>query len=204
MFNLNNIDLSKEYRSTDDELKSAKSYIYQLVQELDFRLGQIYSEGGTAEESTGLPSGGEDEQPLVGVTNKNAKWSIINYLSEPEYLALALELAWEYSDEDTWEAGEFCIYEGNVYELKVNIETPEPFDPAKWKLLGSSADISGQTGHKSAELIIDSVLSTISTNAVQNRVITNALAGKEDMTSAITNSELEELFNLSDSISIEE
>lgn len=204
MLNLSNIDVSKEYRSPEDEIKSTKSYIYQLVEELDYRLGQIYSEGGGMGGSTGLPSGGEDEQPLVGVTNQNAKWSNINYLSDLEYLALALELAYQYSDEDTWEAGEFCIYNGNVYELKIPIEVPEPFDSSKWLYLGNAADISGRTGHKTIEIIIDSVLSSTSTNAVQNRVITNALNNKEDLTSAITNSELEELFNLSDSINIEE
>lgn len=193
MFNLRNIDLSKEYRTTSDEIKSAKSYIYQLVEELDYRLGLIYGDEGLG--ASGLPSGGEDEQPLVGVTNKNAKWSNINYLSELEYLALALELAYKYSEEETYDAGEFCIFDGNVYELQVDIEEPEPFTASKWLFLGNAADISGRTGHRSAEIVIDAILSSTSTNPVQNRVITNALNNKEGLMQSLSNTELEELFN---------
>lgn len=50
MLNLNNIDLKKEYRTPQEELSSTKSYIYQLVEELDFRMGQLQSiEGSSAD-----------------------------------------------------------------------------------------------------------------------------------------------------------
>lgn len=44
MLNLSNIDLARQYRTTEDELRETKSYIYQLVEELDFRLGQLYGD----------------------------------------------------------------------------------------------------------------------------------------------------------------
>lgn len=37
MLKINQLDLKKTYRSTEEELKAAKSYIYQLVEELRFR-----------------------------------------------------------------------------------------------------------------------------------------------------------------------
>ena len=201
MFNLNNIDLSKQYRTTDDELKSAKSYIYQLVQELDFRLGQIYGEGGTA---GSLPSGGVDEQPIVGDSGRS-KWSNISYLTDTEYLLLALELAFEYSASETWLAGEFCIYNDGVYECTSDITTPESFTAGHWKYLGSASGATGGSDHSQPrpdiDIEIDSVLSTVSTNPVQNRVITNALNSKEELMDSLSNTEIEDLLNTADATS---
>lgn len=195
MFNLRNIDLSKEYRTTDDEIKSAKSYIYQLVEELDYRLGQIYGEGGVG----GLmPGGGTDEQPIVG-DNGKSKWSNIGYLTDQEYLLLALELAFEYSADERWRAGEFCVYNDGVYECLKDIDTPEPFTESHWKYLGSASGASGGSDHSQPspgiDITIDSILSTLSTNPVQNRVITNALNNKEGLMHSLSNTEIEELLN---------
>ena len=201
MFNLNNIDLSKEYRSTDDELKSAKSYIYQLVQELDYRLGLLYGEGG----AVGV-SGGEDEQPLVGDSGKS-KWSNIGYLTDQEYLLLAIALAYEYSDQERWMYGEFCIENDGVYQCIYDINVPEPFNVAHWKYLGSASGAQGGSDHSQPgpiDIIVDSILSTTSTNPVQNRVITNALNNKEGLMSSLTNTELEELLSTADVEVIEE
>ena len=38
MLNLSNIDLRINYASAEEEIRAMKSYIYQLVNELDFRL----------------------------------------------------------------------------------------------------------------------------------------------------------------------
>ncbi|MBR3278698.1 MAG: hypothetical protein IKG01_07390 [Lachnospiraceae bacterium] len=43
MLNLSNIDLRKSYDSPDEEISAIKSYIYQLVNELAFRLGDTPS-----------------------------------------------------------------------------------------------------------------------------------------------------------------
>lgn len=53
MLNLNNIDMNKKYRTVEDEVKATKGYIYQLVQELEFRLEQSsqYTEGGSEQQS---------------------------------------------------------------------------------------------------------------------------------------------------------
>lgn len=48
MLNLSNIDLARQYRTTEDELRETKSYIYQLVEEVDFRLGQLYGDPDTS------------------------------------------------------------------------------------------------------------------------------------------------------------
>lgn len=48
MLNLSNIDLARQYRTAEDELRETKSYIYQLVEELDFRLGQLYGDPDTS------------------------------------------------------------------------------------------------------------------------------------------------------------
>lgn len=55
MLNLNNIDMNKKYRTVEDEVRATKTYIYQLVQELEFRLKQdnqyAEAEGGSQPDS---------------------------------------------------------------------------------------------------------------------------------------------------------
>ena len=44
MLNLSNIDLRINYANAEEEIRAMKSYIYQLVNELDFRLQEKPSE----------------------------------------------------------------------------------------------------------------------------------------------------------------
>lgn len=41
MLNLDNIDMTKQYASDHEEIEAVRSYIYQLYQELDFRLREL-------------------------------------------------------------------------------------------------------------------------------------------------------------------
>ena len=50
MFNLSNIDIRKQYGSQEEEIAALKSYIYQLVEEVSFRLDDIDSKEKTIEE----------------------------------------------------------------------------------------------------------------------------------------------------------
>lgn len=47
MFNLDNIDLKQEHSSLKEEVKSLKSYVWQLVEELKFRFEDSESESAT-------------------------------------------------------------------------------------------------------------------------------------------------------------
>lgn len=136
MLNLSNIDLSKEYRTTEDEIRSAKSYIYQLVEELDFRLGQIYETGDMGGGSSmPLPANGKDGSPLV-CSEDGIRWSGIGYLSEHEYLVLAEELAEPYDADADYFIGEFCSYGGSVWECNTEI-SGEDWDPSHWNEVGT-------------------------------------------------------------------
>lgn len=41
MLNLENIDVTKQYSSDQEEIQAIKSYIYQLYNELNFRLQEL-------------------------------------------------------------------------------------------------------------------------------------------------------------------
>lgn len=41
MLNLDNIDMNKQYNSTQEEIKAIKSYIFQLYIELEYRLEKM-------------------------------------------------------------------------------------------------------------------------------------------------------------------
>lgn len=41
MLNIDNIDLTKQYNSVQDEIKAVKSYIFQLYIELGYRLDKL-------------------------------------------------------------------------------------------------------------------------------------------------------------------
>ena len=41
MLNLDNIDMTKQYASTEEAVSAIRSYIYQLYMELDFRLEEL-------------------------------------------------------------------------------------------------------------------------------------------------------------------
>lgn len=41
MLNLDNIDITRQYASDHEEIEAIRSYIYQLYQELDFRIREL-------------------------------------------------------------------------------------------------------------------------------------------------------------------
>lgn len=49
MLNLDNIDIARRYTSDHEEVESIRSYIYQLYQELEFRLGELEKNVGVIE-----------------------------------------------------------------------------------------------------------------------------------------------------------
>ena len=53
MLNITKLDLQKKYRTTEDELRALKSYIYQLVEELRFRSGNMIEGQGVVAQATG-------------------------------------------------------------------------------------------------------------------------------------------------------
>ncbi len=41
MLGIDNIDVGKQYATEREEIEALKSYMYQLYQELEFRLGEL-------------------------------------------------------------------------------------------------------------------------------------------------------------------
>lgn len=57
MFNLDNIDLKKEHSSLKEEVKALKSYVWQMVEELKFRLDDKNLYGEEEEADTSVTDG---------------------------------------------------------------------------------------------------------------------------------------------------
>ncbi len=71
MFNLDNIDLKKEHSSLKEEVKALKSYVWQMVEELKFRLDDTNLYGEEEEADTSVTDGlTEDVETLYTRTKK--------------------------------------------------------------------------------------------------------------------------------------
>ena len=67
----------------------------------------------------------------------SSKLKNINYVeyTEEEYIQIANSTATSYSDELTYEVGDFVVYKDNTYECIQRITTGESFTLSKWKYL---------------------------------------------------------------------
>ena len=60
-------------------------------------------------------------------------------LSTDDYLELAILMASDYDATATYFEGQFCIYNGNVYEANQDISIAEAWDNGHWNLIGSAS-----------------------------------------------------------------
>lgn len=81
--------------------------------------------------------------------------------------------------------------------LDVTVDSTQLFEDfvAVTGYTGSYNDFLILLGQGGASIIIDTALSSTSTNPVQNKVIKTAMDGKQDVINYLTNQELNELFN---------
>lgn len=82
-------------------------------------------------------------------------------------------------------------------EVAVSADTTQLFEDfvAVTGYTGSYNDFLILLGQGGASIIIDTALSSTSTNPVQNKVIKTAMDGKQDVINYLTNQELNEMFN---------
>lgn len=116
MFGLDNIDLKKDYSSLKDEVKSLKSYVWQMVEELKFRLDDSTLYGAEEDTISELSEkAAKAEEALDAkvekntITIKEAEGSGVTVASQTATKVAALSLP-----AGTWVVIAHCTFDANT------------------------------------------------------------------------------------------
>lgn len=107
----------------------------------------------------------QNSSNAVGNYTANAKSQITRMLGVPQTSTIASE----YQATVRYDVGDYVMRVGSLYRCTTAITTPEAWNSSHWTLVTVGTEL------KNAEITVDSSMSDVSTNPVQNKIIKEAL-----------------------------
>lgn len=122
------------YPVVDGTTVNIDGVVYTIDELLALTQTQPHAEEPQQEPVTPPPSPSNGTYPDVSYVVVNGdKYSIDDEQATTDLRKLQESVAYQYSPENTYSVGDYCLYQGYLYECIVAVETPEPFNEANWQ-----------------------------------------------------------------------
>ena len=121
------------YPVVDGTTVNIDGVVYTIDELLALTQTQPHAEEPQQEPVT-PPSPSNGTYPDVSYVVVNGdKYSIDDEQATTDLRKLQESVAYQYSQENTYSVGDYCLYKGYLYECIVAVETPEPFNESNWQ-----------------------------------------------------------------------